>query len=317
MSKSDWVETKKECEINEMGELITKKVTLERSRKKYFGFEKKDFFDLIFRIVGLAAIFTPLFLFYQQQKSELNKQRALYQLDIYSNTTTELHRLLNIPLNSIEFEKSKNKLYYELNPKLALLNDLGVANQFESVKKHISLYLVLGEINTVVDSIHYYSYELTDLFRDSINSIKPLSKKKRIELIHKFTSKFSEKNIDLAFTQTEKLKPYLLSKDTLFRDIAFEDSIYISEALEASSELVKNTFKKEIDFENNKITILEKREQVDTSIINISVQCSMIEDIKENMLGLISKQNKSLTLLIEKLDSLMIASNTVLYNRRK
>src|SRR3954462_10443868 len=126
MDKSKWIETKKECEFDEKGELVVKKVTLELETKK--GLEKKDLIDISLRLVSLLAIFIPILLFFQQQKAERDKQKALFQLEVYSNVTTKLHSMLNVPINSKEFEITKNELFYTIYPKLKLVNDKAVTD---------------------------------------------------------------------------------------------------------------------------------------------------------------------------------------------
>jgi hypothetical protein len=83
LEKTDWKETKKECEVNEQGELIPKRITLEAQtkKKKYFGFESKDFFDFVIKFIVLgASLFTALNYFNtksQQEKAELEKLKAI------------------------------------------------------------------------------------------------------------------------------------------------------------------------------------------------------------------------------------------------
>lgn len=156
MGNQNWKETKKECEVNGNGEYIIKKVTLEIEKRKYFGLEKKDIIDLALRIIGLAAIFTPLLLFYLQRTAEIKKQKALFQLEIYSNTTSELHSLLNKSTNSVEYQKSKDKLFFELNPKLALLNDKLVIEKFNEIKQHVNLYTIISNECENIDSLTLY-----------------------------------------------------------------------------------------------------------------------------------------------------------------
>lgn len=123
MSEPKWVETKKEFDITDTGERVPRKVTLEPFKKKYAGFEKKEAIDVGVRVLSLMAIFIPLWLFFQQQKAEVNKQKVLFQLDLYAQITTELHSLLDRPFNNTQFEDSKAKLFYELDPKLKLLGN--------------------------------------------------------------------------------------------------------------------------------------------------------------------------------------------------
>ncbi|HZG25056.1 MAG TPA: hypothetical protein VEZ17_10770 [Chitinophagaceae bacterium] len=153
MSKTEWIETKKEGEIDENGKLIIKKVTLERTRKKYMGLERKDIIDISIRLISLGAIFIPLLLFYKQQKAERDKQKSFFQLELYSGTTTELHSILNKPLGSSGFDQTKNKLLYEIYPKLRLLSENVVTDTFLVLKDVIDYASVMSTAFNNCDSL--------------------------------------------------------------------------------------------------------------------------------------------------------------------
>jgi len=152
MNKTRWIETKKECEIDEKGELVIKKVTLELEKHK--GLERKDIIDISLRLVSLLAIFIPILLFFQQQKAERDKQKALFQLDVYSNVTTKLHSLVNVPISSKEFEITKNELFYDIYPKLKLLNDKVVTDTFAKLKDIINFTYGLSSVSNAADSLN-------------------------------------------------------------------------------------------------------------------------------------------------------------------
>jgi len=175
MDKSKWIETKKECEINENGDLITKKITLELSKNKYFGLEKKDIIDTVLRFIGLAAIFLPLWLFYQQQNAERNKQKALFQMDVYSHAVTELHSLLNKPMCSQEFEKSKNILLFDIYPKLVLLSDKTVIDTFKSIKNIIEFSSIMCDGFKLSDSLYNMTYNMEEILLSQPKTSKQIS----------------------------------------------------------------------------------------------------------------------------------------------
>ena len=166
MKSSKWTETKKECEVDTEGNLTTKRITLEVSKRKYWGLEKKDIIDTILRFVGLAAIFLPLWLFYQQQSAERTKQKTLFQMDVYSTTVTQLHSLLNAPLCSHEFENTKNSLLFEMYPKLILLSDKAVIDTFTSVKTLLEFSSILCKGFNLADSL----YEMTSKIEEAISN---------------------------------------------------------------------------------------------------------------------------------------------------
>jgi hypothetical protein len=116
-----WVETKKECEVNEVGNLIVRRVTLELEKKKTSRLETKDIIDLTLRFVGLAAIGLPVLLFFFQEVAEREKQRALFQIEIFSNVSTLLHDILeNDQLSKTDFESKRIRVFYEYLPKIKL-----------------------------------------------------------------------------------------------------------------------------------------------------------------------------------------------------
>lgn len=160
MKKIQWIETKKECDINDRGEYVVKNITLEAKNKTLLGFTKKDFIDLTVRILGLLAIFIPILLFFKQQNAEKSRQKSLLQVDIYSKTITELHALTNKPYGSLEFEESSKKIIYDLYPKLLLLNDANVISLMKPFNINIEFSLALSNVfknsdifETVSDSI--------------------------------------------------------------------------------------------------------------------------------------------------------------------
>src|SRR3954453_8109164 len=144
MKKKNWIETKRECEIGENGELITKKVTLELEKEK--GLEKKEIIDISLRLVSLLAIFIPVALFFQQQKAERDKQKALFQLDVYGNVTLRLHAMADMPVSGKQFETSKNELFYNIYPRLKLLNDKALTDTFAKIKDIINFTYGLSTV---------------------------------------------------------------------------------------------------------------------------------------------------------------------------
>jgi hypothetical protein len=152
MKKKNWIETKRECEIGENGELITKKVTLELEKEK--GLEKKEIIDISLRLFSLLAIFIPVLLFFQQQKAERDKQKALFQLEVYSNVTTKLHSMINLSIRSKEFETTRNDLFYDIYPKLKLLNEKVVTDSFAPLKDIINFSYGLSTVSNAADSLN-------------------------------------------------------------------------------------------------------------------------------------------------------------------
>lgn len=151
-----WIQTKKECEVDEVGNFIVKRVTLEIEKKRSGGLERKDIIDLILRLVGLLAIGIPVLLFYFQQKAERDKQRALLQIEVYSDASMQLHQLLNDEhLSSSNFEAGKNKVHYEYYPKIVLYNrDERIMSLLREINRDLTYYSFFRNLISKNDSIN-------------------------------------------------------------------------------------------------------------------------------------------------------------------
>ncbi len=162
MEEVKWVETKKECEVDEVGNLVVRKVTLETEKKKSSRLERKDIIDLTLRVVGLLAIGIPVLLFYFQQKVEREKQRALLQIEVYSEASMLLHQLLNDEhLNVLDIEAGKNRVFYQYYPKIALYNDEDtVTYLFQKISYNLPSYLSFSNIIERSDSLNMEIREL-------------------------------------------------------------------------------------------------------------------------------------------------------------
>ena len=124
MEEPKWIETKKECDVDPQGKLVVKKVTLELEKRKIRGFERKDVVDFTLRLVGLMAIGIPVLVFFFQQSAERDKQRALLQIEAYSNISILLHEIVeNEDLQRYAFETKRRQVLHVYTPKIALYNN--------------------------------------------------------------------------------------------------------------------------------------------------------------------------------------------------
>jgi len=121
MPENKWIETKKEVQTNSSGEIVNENITYEIV-KTQSKLSKKDYIDLIIRVFGMVAIFVPIYLFYSSQEAELNRQKSLFKFQTYTDLEAELHSFLNKHEDSISFEKSKDRILYELIPKARLVS---------------------------------------------------------------------------------------------------------------------------------------------------------------------------------------------------
>ncbi|MBE7172615.1 MAG: hypothetical protein INR73_18695 [Williamsia sp.] len=162
MGEHEWIQTKKECEVDAQGNLVPRMITLERSRKKYLGFEKKDAVDILLRVASFFAVFIPLGLFYLQRKAEINKQKAIYQLQVYAEATSLLHQILEMPADSANFSSATNKLYFDSYPKLRILGENEVSNKFREIKNQIPLYSFLYKVDDHLSNFYQNASHLLD-----------------------------------------------------------------------------------------------------------------------------------------------------------
>ena len=256
MDNAKWVEIKREDEINENGEFITTKKTLEPFKKKYWGLEKKDIIDTTLRFIGLAAIFLPLWLFYQQQNAERNKQRALFQMDVYSKTVTELHSLLNKPICSQEFEKSNNIILFDMYPKLVLLGDKAVIDTFKSVKSLVEFSSIVCSGFRLSDSLYNLTYSMEQLVVSPGIPTKEINMKKSDDLFFNTymqiynllprldNVKYNDNSLDTA----NELKLFSEAFHSTFLDLKVKASSYSSSFMKFKSNNVNNFKLENIEF---------------------------------------------------------------------
>lgn len=148
MSKSSWIETKRDADLDEAGRQVVKKVQLEPA-----GFTGKSKVDLVLRIIGMVAIVTPIILVYLQQKASLDTQKAIKQLDIYSITASELSSISRRPVNSAAFAASKEELIYNIPPKIAFLFSNEVSQEVEAINSLIPVYEAISYNALMIDSL--------------------------------------------------------------------------------------------------------------------------------------------------------------------
>jgi hypothetical protein len=136
MENFDKIETKRETTYNANGEIISETVTYEKSETKKFNY--KDLLDAVIKLIGIAAIFFPIWLFYLQKNSEYEREKAIIEFDSYSNLSIELHRFINLVKfynvdKDNEIEIAKDTLLFNLIPKSSLFKD-------DSIGKYLGLF---------------------------------------------------------------------------------------------------------------------------------------------------------------------------------
>lgn len=156
MNTENWIETKKEAEIDSDGKLVVNKITLEKQKK----LEKREIVDYALKFLGLLSIGIPLVLFFLNQKSEKKKILRTTQLQIYSSTITDLHQFSYVNPFVPNYEDKASKILTETYPKVLLLDDKKVLQSFDDFNEYIefciqnnSFFLKCNNINSLI--LHY------------------------------------------------------------------------------------------------------------------------------------------------------------------
>ncbi|MEJ7767476.1 MAG: hypothetical protein WKF89_06675 [Chitinophagaceae bacterium] len=312
MSKPEWIETRKECDVNEEGKLVVKKVTLERRKRIYLGLERKDIIDISIRLISLGAIFIPLLLFYKQQKAERDKQKTFFQLELYSTTTTELHSLTNKPLGSKEFDLSKNKLLYEIYPKLRLLSENVVTDTFLVLKDIIGFSSILSKAFNHCDTLkkhlgNYaelagnkdagkYGIETEQLLSQSMQNVTNSQR----EILQWTTETEPGRN----FTKDHKRKV----EEALFTLRNDVDSVFESMRLNS----LANYPYDRLDRPSSSIDSLHIAVSNSTIPDQLNFSFDRLHSLKSNYISQLNNQTQYYT---SKLDSIMVESTKLLYSK--
>ena len=134
-----WVETKREEERNAKGEVIGLKVTTESMPYSHKTLTYRDWIDLVIKVIGFAAIFMPLFLFYKTQKSEIDRQRQIMRYETYSIIDLEVHRAKEQISNGVECDSSISHLRYNLIPKALLFDDSEIVRKIQLIGNELAV----------------------------------------------------------------------------------------------------------------------------------------------------------------------------------
>lgn len=166
MGKEKWIETRKEFTTKDSGDLGPPKIIHERDRSSEFS--KKEVLDIVFRSVTVLAIAIPILIFIGQRSAEIEKQKELFKFEVFTNTSTSFHTMLDSKPDSKEYNDSRAKLFYELYPKLLLIKDADIIRTYDELKDNLlvneynvksfarinfSASLIIREVYKLMDSI--------------------------------------------------------------------------------------------------------------------------------------------------------------------
>jgi len=193
MGKEKWIETRKEFATTDSGELGPPKVIHERDRSTEFN--RKEILEIVFRSVTVLAIVIPILIFIGQRSAEIEKQKELFKFEVFTNTSTSFHTMLDSKPGSKEYNDSKAKLFYELYPKLLLINDPDIIRTYDELKDNFlvneynakgierinfSARLIILEVSNLLDSVAIIKNRgqlsrlftnVNDLFIEADNSV--------------------------------------------------------------------------------------------------------------------------------------------------
>ena len=172
MEKENWVETKREYSINDVGEQIPTKVTKELTTSKRW-------IDKLLKNVPLILVCTTLIGMYIQQNNlekqralEVEKQSKLFRLETFIATTSSIQMLLNKPFKSDEFRLAKDELFFKLYPKIKFINDTTIIKQVDTITACINLFEdvknKLHELNNSILSNNQIVESIPDIVADEI-----------------------------------------------------------------------------------------------------------------------------------------------------
>ena len=176
MPQGNWIESQRETVLNDKGEVISTKVTEVTKPKKDKVFHPKDILDLILRTIGIAAIVTPIWLFYSQQHADLAKQKNSLKFEAYSSVAVELHtyreKLIMYSQTPDSNEGRRNKLIFQLIPKAILFNDTLVNACLNKLTDVVSIYNSYVQVYYDFDQAYLFctKKEAVFLFRELIHN---------------------------------------------------------------------------------------------------------------------------------------------------
>ncbi len=145
---------------------------------------------------------------------ELDKEKALLQLQIYIPVTSDILSLLNKSPNDANYNSTKEHLYNDLFPKIVLINDNSVLKKLKTLMHFVELYYVLSKTYDQVDSLNNnvsnLFYTIKRKSRDKFETIDILNGLSKSVRYTDEGNKLRE-----TFQQLEEASQYLGTPDSL------------------------------------------------------------------------------------------------------
>jgi len=215
---NQWQETRKEYSINEKGDYIATHVTMEKKGSKILGFEKKDFWEQFIKTVGIVTVIIPLILFKCSHDADIDKQKNIMQLELFSNIMSDVQKTLLLPDTSEEFKTAKYKIDIEYYSKIMMLGDDSIVSSYKQMKDTLNIYTLLAGSNHIIDSMLRHTWAISAV--SSRKNMTELSKdtviKKRALLFSKSAKGWSNYYRLLTFSNGESESHYQNLDSVLF-----------------------------------------------------------------------------------------------------
>ena len=323
MAARNKIETKRVYKIKN-GTKVVKEIVEEVEGPPKKDFEKKDYVDLIFKTIGLIAIALPLYLSYLQRKSEIEKQRSLYELELITSTTAELHMLISKDSLNQDFKNSYNKIFFELKPKMSLLKDSSINDVFEQIKTMEDGLINFLNANVALDSLYSQTIQLSWekyqkpkqwVTHNLMQTFKAISQSSLALEMQKYYDKLEEYH-DYLKTINDSTKVFFelydeKSHDNLFNSDSLKDK-YSSKG--SFSRYMLSSYV-EMDFLNEKLSLAELSDKPTKNEIEDFV--SDLQDLKEDEYektkkAIIKNLKRLILRKVDTLDSMLIQKNSFL-----
>jgi hypothetical protein len=135
MANEQWIDTKKEYDVKPDGTETLNKVT-----KELDVLRRKDIIDFRYRYIALAPLLLTLLLFYFQQCNESKRQKRLFELETYTNTTTNIQTITDRTRFDEELQSARADFFYKSLPKIKFINDTTIFKLADTLKGLINYY---------------------------------------------------------------------------------------------------------------------------------------------------------------------------------
>jgi hypothetical protein len=165
MEGAEWVASEK-YEIGNNGETITKKIIL--PPKAVNKMSSKDIFDIVFKVIGVMAIFIPLLLLYFQKNNQINLDKRKALIECYTSLNQDLFEIENTEPHDSGYAETLQRIQNDYPVKLTIY-----ANELIAAKVKELFYLkdISGSIKKVNTEIYKNDTAINEFSKAANNLI--------------------------------------------------------------------------------------------------------------------------------------------------